>query len=271
MKQFELPKIFFGSYQLNDYLKIHSVLSKCVDLNVRAFDMAPGYQTEELIGSFLKDIYIEKKLSREDFFLTTKVDNIHIVRGNIEEVLDNSLKKVGVDYFDLLLMHWPYPNKYMEAWEVMENLKSKGKCKHIGICNARVRHLKPMLERGMVPEVLQTEIHPFRVAEDLVAFCHLHEIAVQAYSPLCRMIPPIRNSRELIALSLKYNKTVSQIMLRWHIDRFICPVTMSSKPERVMENVDIFDFSLTKEEIDLINSLDCDYHNFPESVSCPGY
>ena len=97
MKQFELPKIFFGSYQLNDYLKIHSVLSKCVDLNVRAFDMAPGYQTEELIGSFLKDIYIEKKLSREDFFLTTKVDNIHIVRGNIEEVLDNSLKKVGVD------------------------------------------------------------------------------------------------------------------------------------------------------------------------------
>lgn len=126
MKQFELPKIFFGSYQLNDYLKIHSVLSKCVDLNVRAFDMAPGYQTEELIGSFLKDIYIEKKLSREDFFLTTKVDNIHIVRGNIEEVLDNSLKKVGVDYFDLLLMHWPYPNKYMEAWEVMESLKSKG-------------------------------------------------------------------------------------------------------------------------------------------------
>lgn len=94
---------------------------------------------------------------------------------------------------------------------------------------------------------------------------------MQAYSPLCRMIPPIRNSRELIALSLKYNKTVSQIMLRWHLDRFICPVTMSSKPERVMENVDIFDFSLTKKEINLINSLDCDYHNFPESVSCPGY
>ncbi len=265
------PDIAFGTYKLNNYKKLNAIIEQCAKHEHYAFDLSPNYGTEKFIGDALQKVYTNYHLNREKFFLTTKIEITDMVKGTIEKSLDISLKNLQSDYIDLLLIHWPYPDYYIEAWKKLEELYTKGKCKAIGICNTQIRHLMPLLQMDIQPMVVQTEIHPLLTANSIVDFCNNYNIKLQAYSPLCKMITPIIESPLLQNLSLKYHKSISQIILRWHIDRGISPITMTSKVERVSDNLNIFDFSITQEEINEINKMNIDFHNFPESLSCPGY
>ena len=155
----------------------------------------------------------------------------------------------------------------------MENVYKGGKVRAIGMANYRIRHFEHLFNEGVeiMPHCVQMELHPMRTAEDIVSYLKERNIAIQAYSPLCRMIPKIRENDMLKEIATKHGKTIGQVILRWHIQNHTVPVFKSLKPKRLAENFDIFDFSLSEEEMKTITSLDEDYKYHIESTSCPGY
>ena len=256
-----------------DYLLMKKVVTAGLKLGFRAFDTARDYGNEHIVGRVMQECLKEQGLRREDIFITTKIGNGQQALGNIEEQIEISLKNLRSDYVDLWLMHWPYPSYFVDTYHKMEKVYKKGKVKAIGMANYRLRHFKTLEEAGfeIMPHCVQYECHPMRTADDILAYCCKNNIAVQAYSPLCRMIPEISSSEILKTLAEKYHKTIGQVILRWHIQRGTVPVFKSTKPERLAENIAVFDFELTDDEIKQISSLDCDYKYHIESASCPGY
>lgn len=214
-------------------------------------------------------------LRREDFFLDTKIDSWQMIakKGQIRPYVEASLKQCGMDYWDLLLIHWPQPEFFTKTWLAMEKLYEEGIVKNIGVCNFSVRHFKAIARAGAhyVPMVAQNEIHPLNTEEELTEYCRKNNIALQAYSPLCRMLPQIRYNALLNILAEKYEVSVAQIVLRWHIERGNIPVVKTGSAKRVQENTDIFSFALSEEDHAAISKLDQHFKVFLESRCCPGY
>lgn len=256
-----------------DYALMKKVVSAGLQCGFRAFDTARDYGNEDTVGRVISECIRELHIPRDEVFITTKIGNSQQILGNIEEQIEISLKNLRMDYVDLWLMHWPYPDYYVDTYHKMENVYRTGKVRAIGMANYRLRHFDKLFNSGLevVPHCVQYECHPMRTAEEILSFCQDKRIAVQAYSPICRMIPEIRDNKELTGLAAGYHKTVAQIILRWHIQRGTVPVFKSVKPERLLENIDIFDFELTDEDMSVISSLDQDYKYHLESASCPGY
>ena len=161
---------------------------------------------------------------------------------------------------------------YIENWKKLEKIYRKGKVKAIGIANARVRHLKAMEDVAeIMPHVVQTEIHPFNVCEDLQEYCKSKHIALQACSSLCLMITLVKENPILLQLGVKYNKSVAQIMLRWNIQCGIAPIFRAFKTHHIQEISEIFSFEITKEDMNLISTLNQNFRYHPESSNCAGF
>lgn len=267
-----MPAIVMSTNYM-DYPLMKEVVTAGLKLGYRAFDTARDYGNEDIVGRVLEECLYEQGLRREDVFITTKIGNDQQIKGNIAEQIDMSLKNLRTDYVDLWLMHWPYPDYYVDTWHKMEKVYKQGKVHAIGMANYRMRHFRHLLECGVeiMPHCVQYECHPLRTADDILDFCRENNIAVQAYSALCRMIPEIRENSNLKMLAHKYQKTVGQIILRWHIQRGTVPVFKSFKSKRLAENFAIWDFELTDEEILSISAMNQDYKYHLESASCPGY
>ncbi len=256
-----------------DYPQMKTLVTEGLKVGFRAFDTARDYGNEHIVGSVIRECLKEQGLRREDVFITTKIGNGQQVLGNIEEQIDISLRNLQTDYVDLWLMHWPYPDYYVDTWHKMEKVYKSGKVRAIGMANYRVRHFEHLFKAGVevMPHCVQFELHPMRTADDIVAYCRERNIAIQAYSPLCRMIKKIRESKELQEIAERHQKSVAQVILRWHIQNKTVPVFKSLKPHRLKENFDIFDFNLSDTEMHQVASLDEDYKYHLESASCPGY
>lgn len=255
------------------YEDMKSVVTAGLQCGFRAFDTARDYHNEDIVGRVIKECLQEQGISREEIFITTKIGNSQQALGNISEQIDMSLRNLQTDYVDLWLMHWPYPGYYIDTWHKMEKVYKTGKARAIGMANYRVRHFRHLFEAGVNvnPHCVQFEFHPMRTVPDLVAYCSEHNIRIQAYSPLCRMIEPIKNSAILNQLAEKHKKTIGQVMLRWHYQQGIVPVFKSTRPQRIRENFDIWDFQLSDAEMKAISSLNQDYKFHLESASCPGF
>lgn len=269
----EMPSLIIGTFQNNNYPDLLNVVKAAIESGYRGFDTAPSYHTESSLGQAIHDCMIEFDLCREDFYISDKIDGWQMQErnGDITSYVETALKQMNMDYFDLLLIHWPFPEYLNNTWDCFQRLYKSGLAKSIGICNVRVRHLIQFLDADTLPHVIQIERHPLNACIEEVSFCANYGIKVQAYSPMCRMDYRLQNSPILEKLSQKYNKNVGQIILRWHIDTNVTPVFMTKKPSRICENTDIFDFSLTKDEINNILSLNQNYKIFLESWGCPGF
>ena len=256
-----------------DYPQMKTLVTEGFKVGFRAFDTARDYGNEPIVGRVIKECLKEQGLKREDVFITTKIGNGQQRLGNIEEQLDMSLRNLQTDYVDLWMMHWPYPDYYVDTWHKMEEVYKSGKVRAIGMANYRVRHFEHLFRAGVevMPHCVQMELHPMRTADDIVAYCRKRDIAIQAYSPLCRMIAKIRDSKELQEIAANHGKSIPQVILRWHIQNKTVPVFKTMKPHRLKENFDIFDFELTEKEMKMVASLDEDYKYHLESASCPGY
>ena len=256
-----------------DYPQMKTLVTEGLKVGFRAFETARDYGNEPIVGRVMRECLKEQGLNREDIFITTKIGNGQQALGNIEEQIDISLRNLQTDYVDLWLMHWPYPDYYVDTWHKMEKVYKSGKVRAIGMANYRVRHFEHLFKEGIdiMPHCVQFELHPMRTADDIVAYCRERNIAIQAYSPLCRMIKKIRESKELQEIADRHQKSVAQIILRWHIQNKTVPVFKSLKPQRLKENFDIFDFELSNDEMLQVASLDEDYKYHLESASCPGY
>lgn len=268
----EMPAIVMSTNYM-DYALMKQVVSAGLKIGYRAFDTARDYGNENVVGAVLRECLKEQGLRREDIFITTKIGNGQQRKGNIEEQIDISLRNLQTGYIDLWLMHWPYPDCYVETYKKMEKVYKSGKARAIGMANYHVRHFENLWAAGIgiVPHCVQFEHHPLRIADDIFAFCRKHNIAVQAYSPLCRMIDKIRQSKVLLDISKRTGKTLSQVILRWHFQHGSVPCFKSTNPMRLAENFNIWNFELTADDMSLINAMDEDYKYHLESASCFGF
>ena len=268
----EMPPIIMSTNWM-DYPTMKKVVSAGLKIGYRAYDTARDYGNEHIVGRVLKECLKELGIKREEIFITTKIGNSQQKLGNIQEQIEISLNNLQTDYVDCWLMHWPYPDYYIDTYHKMEEVYKTGKVHSIGMANYHVRHFEKLFAAGIetTPHCVQFEHHPMRTADDIIAFCREHQIAVQAYSPLCRMIEPIKNSPILKAIAERTGKTIGQVILRWHYQHESVPCFKSLNPKRLEENFNIWDFELTQEDMAAIHSMDCDYKYHLESASCPGF
>lgn len=240
---------------------------------VRGFDTAREYKVERQVGAAIKHALQETGFSREEVFIQTRISNEEIIRGHIRDEVLKSLGRMRLDYLDCFMFHWPTPGFFIKAWGELEKLFITDKVvKSLGICNCRLRHLLKMeKECSLLPDILQVEITPFWQVHDLMEYCADKNIVLQAFSPLCKMIEPIRNNAILQAKANKYNVSIPQVIIRWNYQRNIRPISLTSKVERVKSNYDIWRFELTEEDMNDIRSLDCGYKYHLESATCSGF
>lgn len=231
--------------------RLNMALSGCVDSamknHLNMFDTSMAYgQSELVIGKTLK------KYKREDFYIVTKLCNHSQYEGNIRKALEESLKHLGVDYVDMYLMHWPVSDIYPDSWKEMEKLYEEKMCRAIGVCNFDTNHFSELEKTAnIIPAVNQIECHPLFTQNELRGYCNERGIKVMAYTPTARMDERLKKT-VIVPIAKKYNKSIAQVILRWHIQIGNIPIVNSNNPNHVSENMKIFDFELTKEEIDKI-------------------
>lgn len=267
------PKIVLGTFQNNRYLDLLNVVDSAFLNGCTAFDTAPSYGTEVDLGKALEFCMDKYHVNRKDVFVSDKVDAWQMIkgRGDVCIYIQNALEKMNLEYFDIVWVHWPIAEFIEPTWRSLQELQGKGVVKNIGISNVRVRHLREMAQREILPKYIQIERHPLRVCQEEMDYCKAHGIEVFSYSPICRMHKDLKESAVLKHIADKYHKNIGQVILRWHVDTHATPVFMSKNPKRVSENLNIFDFELTENEVEAISCLNQNYKIFLESWGCPGF
>lgn len=256
-----------------EYGVFKTVAETCLQSGINAFDTAPSYGTEELLGSVMKDLAKEKGLNRSDYWIQSKIDGWQMQEnsGDIRKYIYSSLKAVNTPYFDAVLIHWPIPEYLEQTLKSLDYARKNGIVRYIGVCNIRKRHVEELLLNGHQIDIAQIEKHPLRTCDEDISFLRSKGVIVQAYSPLCKMNPKIRENEILEALSKKYKRNVGSIIMRWHIDTGVVPVFTSKKSSRILEYADIFNFSLEEKDIIAVNAINENYKMYLESWLCPGY
>lgn len=268
-----IPQIILGTFQFHDTNELTTIVETAYRHNIVGFDTSPSYKTEGMLGQSLSILSSQYNISRENLFIQDKIDGwqMEITKGNITRFVESSLKQLKTEYLDVLLIHWPFPDYLNNTWNTFSELKEQGKVKYIGLSNVRKRHIEKLIKETCIkPDIIQIERHPLRTCSEDIDYCHKQNIIVEAYSPICRMDKRLIESEILKKISQKYKKNIGQIILRWHLDTQVIPVFMTRKTLRIQENSEIYDFSLTTEEIASINEMNINYKIFVESACCPG-
>lgn len=256
-----MPGIGFGTWKIKDYNQVIDVVKKAIEVGYRHIDTASVYGNEEAIGIALK----ESCIPREDIFVTTKLWNS--VRGYNETIcaFNESLKKLQLEYIDLYLIHWPsplefrdcYQEKNIETYQALEKLYSQGKIKAIGVSNFLKHHIEELKNFVSIPiAVNQIEFHPYYYDQETIEYCKQNDIIIEAYSPLGR--GEILKDNTIADIAKKYNKSPAQICIRYAIGNQIVPLPKTISKQRMIENLNVFDFNLMKEDIDEIRNLSKD-------------
>ncbi len=246
----KMPYFGLGVYKAKEGSEVEFAVQTALQHGYRSIDTAQFYGNERGVGKALK----ESGVPREDVFITTKVWNDSQGYENTLRAFEESREKLGLDYIDLYLIHWPVSGKYKDTWKALEHLYREKKVRAIGVSNFHIHHLEDLFEDCEIkPMVNQIELHPKLTQKELRAFCQKHSIQVEAWSPLMK-----GNSFDhptLAAIAEKYGKTVPQVILRWDIQQKIITIPKSVNAERIKENADIFDFELTEQEIEDIAQM----------------
>jgi len=252
----KMPIIGLGTFPLNGLALVRTVLTAYQNGCI-SFDTSSSYGNERWLGFSLKLI---KLLGAKNIFITTKLSNSSQRKGNVRKALHESMKKLRVKQLDLYLMHWPNSETYLNSWKEMEELYKEGLVKAIGVCNFHQHHLEELLEIAeVIPVINQIELHPLLSQEPLRNYCQSKKIQIQAYSPIARMDSKLIDHEILVKIAKKYKKTVPQIILRWDMEHGIITIPKSGNKQRIKENLETFDFKLTKEDVMNIDSINEDY------------
>ncbi|MFD1065165.1 aldo/keto reductase [Oceanobacillus locisalsi] len=249
----EMPQLGFGVWKVENQEAIPAV-EHALKAGYRSLDTAKVYGNEEGVGQAIEN----SGVPREDIFLTTKVWNADQGYEETLKAFDASLERLGTDYVDLYLIHWPAPDfdQYIDTYKAMEKIYKDGKAKAIGVCNFEVEHLDRLLnECEVVPAVNQVECHPYLQQKELRAFCRENGIYVEAYSPLMNG-KDVLEDEALTQLAEKKEKTIAQVILRWHLQSDLIVIPKSVTPSRIEANLEVFDFELDEEDIKIIDALD---------------
>ncbi len=245
-----IPQIGFGTWLIKDETECKNAVKAAIEVGYRHFDTAQIYDNEQFVGQALA----ESLVPRQELFVTTKVWNDNMFWDDIEPSFDESLKKLQTDYIDLLLLHFPVTELRRPAWRRMEDIFKFGKAKAIGVSNYEVKHLEELLkECAIKPVVNQLELHVFLQQPELIEYCKVNNIVVEAYSPLAHGY--VLDDPILAKIARKHSKLPAQIMIRWCIEQGLVPLPKSKHPDRIKSNYEVFDFSLDKEDMQQLKTL----------------
>lgn len=248
----KLPAIGFGTYKLNGSDGVQAI-RQAIKLGYRLLDSAFNYENEGAVGEAVRQCGVP----REELLITSKLPGRRQKYREALATVEESLYRAGLGYYDLYLIHWPNPSRdlYVEAWQAMIEAQKRGLVRSIGVCNFLPHHLDRLIrETGVTPSVNQIELHPFFNQAEQRAYDQEHGILTESWSPLGRANSILSNDR-IAAIAASHGKTVTQIILRWHIQLGALPIPKASSEAHQCENISVFDFSLTDAEMEIINGL----------------
>ncbi|MBB3126394.1 diketogulonate reductase-like aldo/keto reductase [Paenibacillus rhizosphaerae] len=250
----EMPWLGLGVFKVEEGSELVEAVKAAVKHGYRSIDTAAVYANETSVGQGIREALADNGLKREDLFVTSKVWNADLGYESTIAAYETSLKKLGLDYLDLYLIHWPVAGKYKEAWRAMEQLYKDGRVKSIGVSNFQVHHLEDLMKDAeIVPVVNQVEFHPMLTQKELRGFTKQHNIQLEAWSPL--MQGELLNHPLLKEIADKYGKSIAQVILRWDLQHGVVTIPKSTKEHRIVENASLFDFELSQEDMDRIDGL----------------
>ncbi|MFJ2201869.1 aldo/keto reductase [Streptomyces violaceusniger] len=248
-----MPQLGFGVWQIPDD-EAQVAVRTALDAGYRSIDTAAIYGNEEGTGKGLA----ASGIARDELFVTTKLQNADQGYDSTLRAFDASLTKLGLEYVDLYLIHWPLPgvDKYVDTWKAFEKIYSEGRAKAIGLSNFHAAHTQRLLsETSIIPVIDQIELHPQLQQAELRAFNARRDIATEAWSPLGQGKGLLEDPK-LAAIAQKHGKSPAQVVLRWHLDLGNVVIPKSVTPSRIQENIDVFDFQLDSEDLSAIDSLE---------------
>ncbi|KSA12757.1 aldo/keto reductase [Maribacter dokdonensis] len=247
----QMPYLGLGTYQSDNDQEVVNAVKNALEIGYRHIDTAAIYKNEEGVGKGIR----ESGIDRKEIFLVSKVWNEDQGYDETLKAFDGSLKRLGVDYLDLYLIHWPVSGKYKETWRALEYLYAQKKIKAIGVSNFLKHHLEDILQDcKVVPMVNQMEFHPHLVQQDLIDFCADKGIQYESWSPF--MQGKVFELDICADLAKKYNKSVAQIILRYNLQKGIVAIPKSVHAKRIAANAEIFDFELSSEDISFLDGLE---------------
>lgn len=247
-----MPVLGLGVFRVEDQKTAEDAVRLALEAGYRHIDTAAIYRNEEGVGRGLR----ASRVPRDQIFLTTKLWNEDMRQGRQRQAFEESLKKLGTDYVDLYLVHWPVPGKFVESWQVVEALYKEGRIRAAGVSNFHQHHLEAIAQvSDLVPAVNQIECHPFLSQKSLVDYCHSKGIAVTAWSPLGGVKRNVADHPGLTSLGARHGKSAVQVTLRWQVQRGLITIPKSTNPDRIRANADIFDFELSPAEMAQIDAL----------------
>ncbi|MBT2645391.1 aldo/keto reductase [Bacillus sp. ISL-34] len=246
----KMPQLGFGVFKVKNGNETVESVKKAIEVGYRAIDTAAIYENEEGVGQAIRECGVP----REELFITSKVWNTEQGFETTLQAFDDSLNRLGLEYLDLYLIHWPGKDKYLETWRALEKLYKDGKVKSIGVSNFHVHHLENLLANSEVkPVVNQIELHPLLTQVEIRDYCAKHEIKVESWSPLGR--GNLLEEPTINHIAKKHGKSSAQVLIRWHLQHDLVVIPKSITPSRIEENAQVFDFSLSLNEMNQIDAL----------------
>lgn len=250
----KMPWFGIGVFKVEEGPELVNAVKTAIKHGYRSVDTAAIYENEEGVGKGIQEGLKEAGISREDLFVTSKVWNADLGYESTIAAYETSLKKLGLEYLDLYLIHWPVEGKYKDAWRALETLYKEGRVKAIGVSNFQIHHLEELMKDAEIkPMINQVEYHPRLTQKELKAFCQDNGIQLEAWSPL--MQGQLLDNEVLQEIANKHNKSVAQVILRWDLQNGVVTIPKSTKEHRIIENANVFDFELTTEEMEIIDGL----------------
>ena len=250
----EIPVLGLGTSPLVGPDSVRQVRT-ALESGYRLIDTAENYRNEDAVGQAIRD----SGMNRDEIYITTKFNRRwHDIDG-VRRAYEASLKRLGVDYIDLMLVHWPNPDqdRYVDAVQGLQALLDSGGLRAIGTSNFKPAHLQRVLdETGITPDVNQIQLSPYSTRNESRQYHAEHDIVTESYSPLGASSSDLRNDPVITGIAKDHGKSPTQVVLRWHVQLGLVAIPRSSNPSRIAENIDLFDFELSDQEMSKISSLD---------------
>ncbi|WP_404402887.1 aldo/keto reductase [Pelagibacterium halotolerans] len=247
-----IPQIGLGVWRLED-ADAPSVIAEAIAAGYRHIDTAQAYGNEAGVGRAVR----EAAVPREELFITSKERTSHQGYDSTMRSLDESLERMGLDYLDLFLIHWPVAmhGRFVDTWRAFIDLQKQGRVRSIGVSNFLPEHIEQLAEEtGVLPAVNQLELHPYYQQRDVRDFHERHHVAIQSYSPLGS--GAVLADAEIAGIAAEHGKSIAQVIIRWHLQQGLIVLPKSVTPSRIRENIDVFDFDLNLDDVTRIDALD---------------
>lgn len=259
----KMPELGYGVFRVDDGLELTRAVQTAIKMGYRSIDTAAIYGNEQSVGKGINKAIEAEIVTRGELFVTSKVWNNGLSFDETIAAYEESLEKMGLDYLDLYLIHWPGKDKYMESWKALESLYKDGRIKAIGVSNFQVHHLEHLLEGAEItPVINQIEFHPKLIQTGVRDFCRKHNIQVEAWSPL--MNAELLSNEIIKGIAQSHGKSTAQVILRWDLQHGVITIPKSMTESRIQENISIYDFELTSEQMDQLDALNEDFRSGPD-------